>query len=163
MIIVTREYIYKNPELFEINDIIQDARRESEQKYGGDFSEGIKIKFIANFLHKINNKTKKITTKKLNKSIIASHKSYEIIKINKLSIIIEGKINKNVKNIYMKCNNILLLWKKFFSKIANKKDYVNNYCNRPLNSFDRLCCEGCLYNNTRNNLDELPEYVIYWP
>ena len=63
MIIVTREYIYNNPELCEINDIVQDARRESEQKYGGDFSEGIKIKFFVNFLHKINNKTKKITKK----------------------------------------------------------------------------------------------------
>ena len=63
MIIVTREYIYNNPELFEINDLIQDARRESEQKYGGDFSEGIRIKFIVNFLHKIKNKTKKLQQK----------------------------------------------------------------------------------------------------
>ena len=41
-----------------INDIIQDARRKREQKYGGDYSEQIKIKFIGKFLEKINNRKK---------------------------------------------------------------------------------------------------------
>ena len=70
----------------------------------------------------------------------------------------------------MKCNNIPLLWIKFFLKIANNRDYVNNFCRRPLNSFDRHFREWCLYNllknniktNSANNLDELPEYEIYW-
>ena len=70
----------------------------------------------------------------------------------------------------MKCNNIPLLWRKFFLNIANNRDYVNNYCNRPPNSFDRHCPEWYLHklikNNTEincsNNLDELPEYAIYW-
>ena len=89
-----------------------------------------------------------------------------MIKINKLSFSIEEKYYKNVKNIYMKCDNISLLWRKFFLNIANNRDYVNECCIRPLNSLDRHCRECYLYNNTEikfnNNLDELPEYGIYW-
>ena len=62
----------------------------------------------------------------------------------------------------MKCDNVPLLWRKFFLNIANNnRDYVNNYCNRPFNRFHRYCREWYLYNNTENNLDELPEYSIY--
>ena len=87
-------------------------------------------------------------------------------KINKLSILIPGKIQKNVKNTDMKCDNIPFLWRKFFWNIAINRDYVNDYCNRPLNSFARHCREWFFYNNTEiyssNNLAELPEYGIYW-
>ena len=51
--IVTSEHIYNNPRLYEMNDIIQEARREREQKYGGDYSEEVKIEFIVEFLDKI--------------------------------------------------------------------------------------------------------------
>ena len=61
----------------------------------------------------------------------------------------------------MKCDNIPLLWRKFFLNIAHNRDYVNNYCNRPLNSFDRHCRAWYIYINPENNLDELPEYAIY--
>ena len=44
----------------------------------------------------------------------------------------------------MKCNNIPILWIKFFLNIANNRDYVNIYCNRPLNSFERHCREWYL-------------------
>ena len=68
----------------------------------------------------------------------------------------------------MKCNNIPLLWR-IFLDIANNRDFVNNYCNRPLNRFDRHCREWYLYNlikdNTEidynNNLDNNFNYGIY--
>ena len=70
----------------------------------------------------------------------------------------------------MKSDNIPLLWRKFFFNIANNIDYVNNYCNRPLNSFDRHCFERYLRNflennadvRFSNNMDEILEYAIYW-
>ena len=97
---------------------------------------------------------------------MASQNRYDLIKINKLSILIERKIYKNVENTYMKWDNIPLLWRKFFLNIANNENYVNDYCSRTLNSFDRHCRDWYLYNNTQtnssNNLDELPEYGSYW-
>ena len=41
---------------------------------------------------------------------------------------------------------IPMLWRHFFKNIANKRDYVYNFCNRPLNKFDRHCREWYLYN-----------------
>ena len=61
----------------------------------------------------------------------------------------------------MKCDNILFLWRNFFLNIANKRDYVNNCCSRPLNSFDRHCHEWYIY-NSGNNFDELPDVGFYW-
>ena len=61
----------------------------------------------------------------------------------------------------MKWNNIPLWWRKFFLKIANNRDYVNNYCNRLLNGFGRHCREGYRY-DSGNNLDELPDVGFYW-
>ena len=48
----------------------------------------------------------------------------------------------------MKSNDIPLLWRKLFLNIANNRDYVYNYCNRPFNKFHRHCREWYLYNNT---------------
>ena len=66
--IVTSEYIYINPELYEINDIIQKTRREHDQNYGDEYSEEIEIKFNVKFLNKtkIN---KKYCNKKYKKNI----------------------------------------------------------------------------------------------
>ena len=36
---------------------------------------------------------------------------------------------------------IPMFWRKNFMHNANNRDNVNNYCNRPLNSFDRPCRE----------------------
>ena len=47
----------------------------------------------------------------------------------------------------MKCGNSPRLWILFFLKIANKRDYVYNFCNRPEYKFYRLCRKRYLYNN----------------
>ena len=90
--IVTSEYIYNNPELNELNDIIEKTRLEHDQRYGIDYGSVVKIKFDVKFFGKIKNKTKTFTTKFIEKSIIASQNKYEMIKIDKLSISIDGKI-----------------------------------------------------------------------
>ena len=58
-----------------------------------------------------------------------------------MTIIIEGTIRKTVINTYMNCENIPLLWRKFFLNIANNRDYVYSYCNGPFNNFQRYCRE----------------------
>ena len=51
----------------------------------------------------------------------------------------------------MKCGNIPLLWRKFFLNIANNRDYIINYCNRPFINFDRPCREWYLSHNSDDN------------
>ena len=47
----------------------------------------------------------------------------------------------------MKDGIIPLMWRKFFLKVANNRDFVYNFCNRTLNNFDRYCREWYLYNS----------------
>ena len=123
------------------------------------FVKKLRLRLMSNFWIK-KNKTKTIRTKGLKKSSIASQNRYELIKINKLLIIIEGTIRKNLKNTYMKCDYIPLLWRKSFLNIATKRDYVNNYCNRPLNTFDRHCHEWYLQNLIKKTLQKF--LVTFW-
>ena len=67
----------------------------------------------------------------------------------------------------MKRNNIPRLWRTFFLNVANKRNYVYNFCNRPSNDFQRHCRECYLYNNTdgddiRMLNDEKINYGAYW-
>ena len=162
--IVTSEYVYRNPELCEIKDIIEKTRLEHEHKYGYNYCRENDIQYNVKFLDKIKkNKTKNISTKSIKNLIIASQNRYELNKINKTMIIKTGSIEKNVIITYMKCHSIPLLWRKFFLNIANNRDYVNNYCNRKFSRFDQHCREWYLHNliNSSNNLHELFDYDIY--
>ena len=87
----TSEYVYNNIELCEVNDIIEKTRVEHDRKNGYN-GEEIEINFNVKILDKIKNKTKKITTKSIKKSIIASQNRYELFKINNLLIIRVGSI-----------------------------------------------------------------------
>ena len=50
-------------------------------------------------------------------------------------------LSKNLLDTYMKCGNIPKIWTLFFLNIANKRDYVYKFCNRPVYKFDWLCRE----------------------
>ena len=54
---------------------------------------------------------------------------------------IKADISKNVINTQLKSVNIPLLWRKFILNITNNRGYVYNFCNGPLNNFDRHCRE----------------------
>ena len=41
-----------------------------------------------------------------------------------------------------------MLWKKFFLNIANNRDYIIIYCDRPPNKFDKFCREWYLSHNS---------------
>ena len=67
----------------------------------------------------------------------------------------------------MKCKIIQLSWRKFFLTIANNGDYIYNFCNRPMNKFDRHYREWYLYNNPdadeiRILNDEMNHYGFYF-
>ena len=119
--IVTSEYIFINPKLNEINDIIKNTQREHKQKYGDILCRKIEVKCNVKLLDETKNKTKKIMImnyRGVRKTIVASNGVYEFVKVGTLSFLIGGTI---YKNIYTKCNNIPILWKKFFFNIVNSK------------------------------------------
>ena len=79
----------------------------------------------------------------------------------------KGYLSKNVIHTFMKCGNVPKIWTLFFSNISNNRDYVYNFCNRPVCKFDRLCREWYLYNNPdAHNIrvlnDELNDMCVYW-
>ena len=51
----------------------------------------------------------------------------------------------------MQCGDIPMLWRKFFLKIRNLRDFIINCCNRPFNNFDRHCREWYLSYNSDDN------------
>ena len=53
----------------------------------------------------------------------------------------------------MKCINIPVLLRIFFLKIANNRDYVNNFCNRPFNRFHQHCREWYFFTLMKNNTE----------
>ena len=121
------------------------------------------------FFDKIKKKPKKITIKQdVKRTITASNGVYEYIEIQKFSILLEGDIKKIVINTYMKCGNIPMLWRKFYLKIANNRDHIINYSNRPFNNFDRLCREWYLSHNSDDNEKRVlvvnlkNDYMLMW-
>ena len=167
MAAVAIEYDYISPDRNSIYGILNNTILEFNRKYGEGYRK-IECKCNIKYFDKIRNKTKNITTTGgVEKTIIASNGRYEYININKYTSIIEEGISINVINTYMKCGNIPILWIKLFLNIANNRHYVYNFCNRPLNKFDRHCREWYLYNNSdaddiRMLNDELNNYGAYW-
>ena len=67
----------------------------------------------------------------------------------------------------MKCGKILMLWREFFLNIANNRDHIIKYCNRPFNKFDRLCREWFFSHNSDNEIRVLVDninnnYMLMW-
>ena len=126
--ILTSEYVFNIPKIDEITDIIKNTQLEHDKKYGDNYCRKIEVRCNIEFFDKMKNKTKNITIKHYhvhygtNKRIIASRERYGFFKPNKLILLLEGNIYKNVINTTMECNNITTLWRMFFLKIANNRD-----------------------------------------
>ena len=83
-------------------------------------------------------------------SVTASGGRTQIVKANKLILLMEGEINKSVVNTYLKMQ-IPMLWMKFFMNIANNSDFVNSFCNNTCKKFHRYCCDWYIYNLMKGN------------
>ena len=157
--IVTSEYIFLNPKLNEINDNIKNTQLENIRKHGDNYCRKIEVRCNIENFDKTKNKTKNVTIKHYhipngkNKTINASQGRYEINKRNKLIILLEGNIYKNVLNTCMKCKNLPKIWRKFFSNIANNRDYVYKFCKRPYIRLHQHCREWFFYNSMKNNTE----------
>ena len=157
---VVIEYVIYNLERGGINNAIEQLKRRHEQKHGYNswykLSEKANIEFFDKV--KINTKNVWVEGRRVaycaRKREIASRGRFEMIKVSKLILTIVGEIQKNARDHYLKLQ-IPMLWRHFSKNIANNRDYVYYFCNRPLNRFDRRCREWYLYNNTNGGGDEI--------
>ena len=145
------EYNFINPKSVEIDNIINNTIKDYIKKYDNSFWKRIEYKYNIRFFDKIKNKMKNISSSHGPKrTIVASNGRYEYIEINVFKILIEGIIKKNVIDTYMKCYILPLLWQKIFTKVANNRDSINNYCNR-VNKIDKHLREWYKSNNPNDN------------
>ena len=170
---VVIEYVVYNLERREIINAIEEVKRRHEHKYGYISWYKVTEKGNIELFDKLKNnkKTFWVEGKRVSycarKREIASKGRFEMIKVNKLFLTIVGEIQKSVIDTYLKLQ-IPMLWRHFFKNIANNRDYVYKFCNRPPNKFDRHCREWYFYNNTdgsdvediRMLVDELNNYAL---
>ena len=134
-IIFENKFYY--PERNKISHIIDKTLNEYAQNHENS-PWHIDCKYNVQFFDKIKNKTRNLSTKRgIIKTITALNGRYQYIQIYNFMISIKGEIKKDVINTYMKCFSLPLLWRKLLSNILNNRDYINNYCNRPLNKVDK--------------------------
>ena len=118
--------------------IVENTLLEYKRKYGYNNNRTCEIKCITKFLDKIKNETKNITLTcyniigGINKIMQSTKGMCKFIRIIELKIKIQGRINNNIIKIYLRSENIPILWKFFFVRIAIKRDNglksVNQQC-----------------------------------
>ena len=98
MIIVASEYVFNNPKLNELCNIVENKLVEHKQKYGVDYHRIVKVKCVAEILDKLKNEIEIITIRscnineELNKVMISSEDMLLLVRIDKLRIVIKRRI-----------------------------------------------------------------------
>ena len=127
--IITAEFVFINRKLNEINNIIKNTQLEYEQKYGYNYYTEANVKCNVKLFDKRENKTKNIMIEhesvigKVNKIMQSSKGMIKFFRALELTIRIQGRVRKNIVNTYLKCDNIPILWKKYYLKIAHDRGY----------------------------------------
>ena len=136
-LIITSEYVYDNIKLNETGNILQNTIEEYEETYGFKQNRVVKVKCIAEFYDKTINETKIIIIDRyniigeLNKIMQNWRGEIKLVKIIEVKIIIEGRINKNIMDMYFKSGCMPILWKKFYGRDINKRRCLyNKHVNR---------------------------------
>ena len=146
---ITAEFVFINPQLNETNKIIKNTQLEYNQKYGYNYCAEIDVKFNVTFFDKIEDKTKNFMIEhkningKVNKIMHSPKGMIKFIRALELTIIIQGRIQKNTVNVYLKCDGIPILWKKHYSQIVHDRYYKHNLHCRESHFHDFTKCNGC--------------------
>ena len=151
------EYNFNNPDINEVNNNIDKTTKKHDRKNFTRYMYNkpprkrdiiYDLEFIDKRKNKIFNiKDKKSgeTTNKNTKMIIARQNHFTFKKTNKLNIIIEGRKTNHVINTYLNMR-IRMGVRRFFTKIAHNKDFIDNFCNDENNIFHHFYRDWYLYN-----------------
>ena len=96
--IVTSEYVFNNPKLDEISDIIKNTERKDNEKYRGDDEKKVEVLCRVEFIDELTYKTKSIKIihyfkfYRIHRRIVASNNRYKVNRINELIIVIDREI-----------------------------------------------------------------------
>ena len=135
--IITSEYFNDNINLHETRNIPQNTIEEYAKEYGSNNNRVVKVECVGELYDKIKNETKIIIIDRyniigeLNKIMQKSRGEIKLIKIFEVKIIFEGRINKNIMDMYFKSECMPIIRKKFYGRDINKRRCLNNdYVNR---------------------------------
>ena len=110
----------------ETRNILQNIIEEYEKENGFELYRVVKVNFVGEFYDKIKRETKIIIIDRHNiigelyKIMQESRGEIELIKIFEVKLIIEGRINKNIMDMYFKSGCMATLWKKIYGRDVNK-------------------------------------------
>ena len=116
--IVTSEYVYDNIKLNETRNIVQNTIDEFEKEYGFHLYRNVKVRCVGYFYDKIRNEIIIVTIgrydiiEELKKIMQKSEGEIRLVNVKEIKIIFEGKISKNIMDMYFKSKCMPLLWKK---------------------------------------------------
>ena len=134
---ITSENVYDFNKLNETRNILQNTIEEYEEKCCFYLYRNVKVRCVGEFYDKIKNETKIININRynnigeLNKIMQKSRGEIKLIIIIEAKNIIEGRINKNIIDIYFKSGFMPILWRKFYGRGAKRRRCVyNKHVNR---------------------------------
>ena len=142
MRIITSDYVFDNIRLNETRKIIQNTIDEYEEKYGFYLYTDVKVRCVGQFYDKKIYETKNVfinhynISGELNKMLRKSRGEIKIIKKIEVKIILEGRINKNILDLYFKSGCMPILWKENYGRQVNKRRCLyNKHVNRNENHY----------------------------
>ena len=156
--ISTSEFIFRNPQLNEMTNIIRNTQRQHETKYRINNKSKVDIEGVVEDIHKLGNKIKIVKNNnyydryRISRRQVASNNRYVVNRVVKLVFMIEKEINKFVINKYIKIPPPRM-WRKFVFNIANNGEFLNNYCNKPSKKLHRFHRDWYRYNHKGLNLE----------
>ena len=121
-----------NPKLKEITKIIKYTQFRYKQKYGSKFYRKVNVNCNVNYFDKRKNERKNIIIEcnivlgEMKKEMKSSAGFIKFIGAIELIIIIKGRIHKNNRNGFLRYDNIHILWRKHFVRIANDRECKSN-------------------------------------
>ena len=113
------EHVYDNIKMNETHNISKIIIEEYEKEYGFDLYRDVKVKCVSEFFGKIINQREIIIIDRdniiaeLNRIMQKSRGEIKFIKLIEVKIIIEGRIYKNIMDMYFKSGCMPILWKNF--------------------------------------------------
>ena len=151
---LVKEYNFDNPLIEKIDSIIDNCIRDCHDKYYHTFDHI--CEYNLNFTNTSNNESVNLT---ISDECMGMYELDQKLAIAREKVFIFNHINKLTIEIYSNLSNINIhyhpklgsspLYRQFFIKIAQNRDYIQTHCNDRRNPFHFACRQWYSYNNPR--------------